>query len=54
MPIHIPTPVSPTRCGRGGVAGGEAEAEVVGSAGTGLHPTGMPGGRTENKICVRR
>ena len=27
---------------------------VVGSAGAGLHPTGIPGGRTTTKIFLRR
>jgi hypothetical protein len=43
----------PTRYGRGGVDGGEVEAEVAGLAG-GLLPIGMPGGKAGNKICVRR
>ena len=47
-PILILTLVSPTKYGRGGVAGEEAgvAAEVVGAAGGGLHRTGTRGGKT--------
>jgi hypothetical protein len=45
MHTHIPTPmlVFPTRHGAGGVVG--EVAGVVGAAGAGLHPTGIPGGK---------
>ena len=52
IPTHIPAPASPTRCGRGGVAGGEAEAEA--SAGADLHPIGTRGGRTGKWNFVMR
>jgi len=51
IPIHIPTPASPTQGGRGGVAGDEVE--VVGSAGAGLCPIGTAGGETRKEIYVR-
>jgi hypothetical protein len=45
MLILILTPAHPTPCGRGGVAGDGAEAEVAGLAGDGLCPTGTLGGK---------
>jgi len=54
MPLIIPTLECPTRCGRGMVAGGEAEAGVAGLAGDALRHTGMHGGRIGKYNFIRR
>jgi hypothetical protein len=51
---HFPMPVYAAPRRVGGVAGEAAggAAEVVGSAGAGLHPTVTPGGKTVNEILL--
>ncbi len=52
IPLTIPTLAYPTQCGRGGVVGGEVEDVAL--AGAGLCHIGTAGGKTENKIYVRK
>jgi hypothetical protein len=46
IPTHIPILAYHTPRGFGMVAGDEAEVGVADSAGSGLYPTGTPGGKT--------